>query len=461
MATLPYFVVSPNSLMSIFGLLHGPDKTVPTPAENRRDAVVDVVIPVFNEQKNIAHCLASIAKQTLRPRNVILIDDGSSDRTLEYAKDMSETLGLGLIAIRREKSIGKTPTIKRQSREFDADVEFILDGDTVLGSPNYIERTVQELYQGIGIACACGVILPLRDKDRTNLDKDSVMHSFLQKHPEAKFVQRDSMWQRVKRGITNLYRDALYMFLQRFVYHGQMVFVGSITNPVGCAVAYRRKYVKDLFDKYEPILGDDLTNSEDIFIGFAMTNKGYRNIQVADVYARSEEPEATRLPRQIYMWSSSFLQSCYYFDDLLKTPFRVIASLRKKWRDKKVSRETEQKRKIVEQYRQSFGEEYTKKYGRPVGWILFTSLLEKIAFPTSFLVMLLLQLWEPLVITILAEVILCTLVLFVVAKGQRFNYALKGLVVTPLRYAYLMYDFTVILRFAADVWIFKDKKWRK
>ncbi|KAF0182956.1 MAG: glycosyl transferase [Nitrospirae bacterium] len=447
--------------MSILGLLHGPDKTVPTPAENWRDAVVDVVIPAFNEQKNIAHCLSSIAKQTLRPRNVILIDDGSSDRTFEYAKDMAATLGMDIIAIRREKSIGKTPTIKRQSREFDADVEFILDGDTVLESPNYIERTVQELYQGVGIACACGVILPLRDRDRTSLDRDNVMHSFLQKHPEAKFVQRDSLWNRLKRGITNLYRDALYMFLQRFIYHGQMVFVGSITNPVGCAVAYRRKYVKDLFDKYEPILGDDLTNSEDIFIGFAMTNKGYRNIQIADVCARSEEPEATRLPRQIYMWSSSFLQSCYYFDDLLKTPFRVIAYWRKKRRDKKVSRETEQKRKIGEQYRQSFGEEYTKKYGRPVGWILFTSLFEKIAFPTSFLIMLLLQLWEPLVITILAEVLLSTLVLFIVAKGQRFNYALKSLLVAPLRYAYLMYDFTVILRFAADIWIFRDKKWRK
>lgn len=447
--------------MSILGLLHGPDKTVPTPAENWRDAVVDVVIPAFNEQKNIAHCLASISRQSLKPRNVILIDDGSSDRTLEYAKDMADILGLGLIAIRREKSIGKTPTIKRQSREFDADVEFILDGDTILESVNYIERTVQELYQGVGIACACGVILPLRDKDRTMMDTAAVMQPFLQKHPEAKFEQRDNLWSRLKRGITNLYRDALYMFLQRFVYHGQMVFVGSITNPVGCAVAYRRKYVKDLFDKYEPILGDDLTNSEDIFIGFAMVNKGYRNIQIGDVYARSEEPEATRLPRQVFMWSSSFLQSCYYFDDLLKTPFRIFAMLRKKKQDRKHAKEIEQKRKIKEQYRQSFGEDYTKKYGRPIGWIIFTSLLEKIAFPTSFLVMLLLQLWEPVLITILAEVVLSTLVLFVVAKGHRFNYALKSLVVTPLRYTYLVYDFTVILRFAADIWIFRDKKWRK
>ena len=42
-----------------------------------------------------------------------------------------------------------------------------------------------------------------------------------------------------------------------------------------------QKYIKDLFDHYEPILGDDLTNSEDIFIGFAMNDNGYRNITSA------------------------------------------------------------------------------------------------------------------------------------------------------------------------------------
>jgi hypothetical protein len=87
--------------------------------------------------------------------------------------------------------------------------------------------------------------------------------------------------------ITNIYRECLYVFLQRFVYHGQMVLFGSITNPVGCAVAYRRKYIKDLFDRYEPLFGDDLTNSEDIFIGFALNSEGYRNVQLNDVQARS------------------------------------------------------------------------------------------------------------------------------------------------------------------------------
>ena len=79
MATAPWFVLSPNALLSVVGLLRGPDKTVPTPAEDWQQAVVDVVIPAFKEEDNIIHCLASLARQTKRPRNIILVDDGGKD----------------------------------------------------------------------------------------------------------------------------------------------------------------------------------------------------------------------------------------------------------------------------------------------------------------------------------------------------------------------------------------------
>src|SRR4249919_1392532 len=166
MATAPWFVISPNTLLSIIGLLHGPDKTVPTPTDDWNNAVVDVFIPAFKEEDNIVYCLASLSRQTLQPRNVILVDDGGHDETIPRARAFAESSGMKLTVIERATSIGKTPTIKRQAREFDADVEFIVDGDTFLESPDYIARCVEELYQGVGIASACGTILPMRPKDR-------------------------------------------------------------------------------------------------------------------------------------------------------------------------------------------------------------------------------------------------------------------------------------------------------
>jgi glycosyltransferase involved in cell wall biosynthesis len=459
MATAPWFVLSPNALLSAIGLLHGPDKTVPTPAEDWRTAVVDVVIPAFKEEDNIIHCLASLARQTVRPRNVILVEDGAKDLTVPRAREYAAAAGMHLTVIERASSIGKTPTIKRQSREFDSDVEFILDGDTFLESTDYIERCVQELYEGIGIASACGTILPMRPKDRHALAQTEEFRRWhgapTYDDPHRNRGALHSLWW----WITNTYRECLYLFLQRFVYKGQMVFFGSITNPVGCAVAYRRKYIKDLFDRYEPIFGDDLTNSEDIFIGFALNNEGYRNVQLQDVLARSEEPEVQRLPRQVYLWSSSFLQSCYYFDALLRTPFKSL----KRWRKRREEKQSgvEELRLVKEQYRQPFGEKYTLEYGRPIGWAMFLSAVEKIGFPTAIIILLVLRMWEPLAVTIIAELLVSLAALVVVARGARIATLLKGIAITPLRYALMAADTYTIGRFAFDLWITGNRKWRK
>ena len=463
MATTPYFILSPNTLLSIIGLVHGPDKTVPAPAQDWRTATVDVVIPTFNEENNIPLCLASLARQTRKPERIILIDDGSRDRTVEYARTFCELNGMELIAIHRDHSIGKTPTLKRQAREFDSDVEFILDGDTVLESENYIERVVEELHKGAGIASACGTVLPLRDRDRRAMLETEALRKFLSAHPEATIYPRVSWFHHMQRGVTDLYRDVLYFFLQKFIYHGQMVFFGGILNPVGCAVAYRRSVLRTIvFDRYEPILGDDLTNSEDIFIGFAMNDNGYRNIQLTDIYARSQEPEALRVPGQIYLWSSSFLQSWYYFDELVRSPFKALRRRRRKQEERRaLAAGLAEKRVHPEQYRQPFGIDYTLKYGRPIGWVLFMSAFEKIAFPSVLLIMILMKLWEPLAITLAAETVITNGILVTVARGRRLEYLLKGLAVTPLRYGVLLFDLVTIGRFAADLWVFRNRRWRK
>jgi glycosyltransferase involved in cell wall biosynthesis len=447
----------------MYGLLHGPDKTVPTPTEDWTRAVVDVVIPAYKEEDNIVYCLASIVRQTMKPRHVILVDDGGKDATIERAKAFAASSGLTLTVIERASSIGKTPTIKRQSREFDADVEFILDGDTFLEDEKYIARCVEELFKGVGIASACGTILPMRLKDRQKMSDTPAFQQYLggEKHVDPYRLMGDmhlTWW-----ALTNMYRECLYVFLQRFVYHGQMVLFGSITNPVGCAVAYRRKYIRDLFDKYEPLFGDDLTNSEDIFIGFALNSQGYRNIQLNDVQARSEEPEVQRLPRQIYLWSSSFLQSCYYFDDLLRGPFkspkRMWKRLRNWWTGE--AKRIAEMRKIQEAYRQPFGEDFTKRDGRPFGWVPFLSALEKISLPTVLAIMAIFHWWEALIVTMIAEVLLSTLILAWVSPENPFKAALKSILMAPIRYLLIIQETFTILRFAADLWVTGNRKWRK
>ena len=42
---------------------------------------VSVLIPTYNRDEYLAECLDSILEQTLRPYEVIVVDDGSSDAT--------------------------------------------------------------------------------------------------------------------------------------------------------------------------------------------------------------------------------------------------------------------------------------------------------------------------------------------------------------------------------------------
>jgi len=287
-----------------------------------------------------------------------------------------------------------------------------------------------------------------------------------------------------------------------------MEFFGTITNPVGCAVAYRRKYVESLFDHFGPKLGDDLTNSEDIFIGMGMLDHGYRNIQLTDVYARTVEPPCTRLPRQVYLWSSSFLQSCYYFDALLRSPlrahkrrqlrrrppqgragktaearvasapvlataggpssvvpmttmFRTAATVGDGAIPEPASTHAADRRVVREAYRQAFGRQHTLEYGRPVGWLLMTSAIEKVFFPTVLLLMLLARNWEAFWVTVAAEAAIAVTALVIVTKGQRVEYFFKGLAVLPIRYALLASELVTLGRFSADLWVTRNRKWRK
>src|SRR4030095_8102927 len=167
-------------------------------------------------------------------------------------------------------------------------------------------------------------VLPLRQRDRRAADESFEVLAFADAFPSYQPAAPKGWLRRLASALTNTYREVLYLFLQRIVYRGQMAVFGTLSNRVGGRVAYRREYLKALFDEVEPTLGDDLTNSEDIFIGLAMVNEGYRNIHVPDVCARTVEPEVQRLPKQVYLWSSAFLQSSFYFDALLKSPFKAL-----------------------------------------------------------------------------------------------------------------------------------------
>lgn len=456
MAAISYFVVGPSSIVCLIALLRGQEKKKYKPTIDFHTTTVDIVIPAFNEASNIVFCLESILHQTVKPGTIFLVDDGSTDNTALIAEKFAQSIFMENIRItHKATSEGKTPGISQIAHESKADILFVLDADTVLYSPNYIERTLQELCAGSHIASACGIVMPETETDREALMEDKEVRKFSDEFPDivSKYNHR---WQRA---ISNRYRQELYLFLERFIYHGQMIYCGSLVNPVGCAVAYRRQYLVDIFDHYEKFLGSDLTTSEDIFIGFTFDNLGYRNVQIPDIGAITVEPYLSKLPKQVFNWSSSFLQCCYYYDDLVATPFKYPRFLFNRSKEEKKLRLS--KEVVNETYFQPLGAEFTKKYGRPIGWFIFAALVEKVTFPFVFLLMMIFGFWEALLITVLAEVLLFSLVIATMYKKHRIRNFLTSILVAPVRYFFLLYDTVIIANFVKDLWITRNRKWRK
>ena len=65
----------------------------------RPKAPVSVVIPCYRCADTIARALASVAAQTLVPEEVILVEDGSPDSTLERLRQLEESHERGWIRI--------------------------------------------------------------------------------------------------------------------------------------------------------------------------------------------------------------------------------------------------------------------------------------------------------------------------------------------------------------------------
>src|SRR6266446_7189787 len=191
-----------------------------TPTFDWRTATLDVVVPAKNEESSIALCLASLFDQDFRIRRVTVIDDGSTDQTAKVVRRYVELSGIEVNLVVRSQSQGKTPGVREQCGNSNADALLVLDADTVLTHRNYASRLVENLFKGAGVASACGEVSPLtRSRRKAIIDSHPVLarvQSELGVEPGASA----SRFHALLESFTVIYRPSLYVFLQRILYDG-------------------------------------------------------------------------------------------------------------------------------------------------------------------------------------------------------------------------------------------------
>lgn len=105
-----------------------------------KNPLVTVIIPVYNEEKDIEECLESIQKQTYAPIETVIVDDGSTDRTLELAKRYRN------VHILKQKHQGPGAARNLGAKKARGEILVLIDADMVL-FPNYVEKLTKPIRE--------------------------------------------------------------------------------------------------------------------------------------------------------------------------------------------------------------------------------------------------------------------------------------------------------------------------
>jgi cellulose synthase/poly-beta-1,6-N-acetylglucosamine synthase-like glycosyltransferase/peptidoglycan/xylan/chitin deacetylase (PgdA/CDA1 family) len=160
-------------------------KTAVTEAKllQRFEGTVSVLIPAYNEAKNVRSTLFSILKNTRQPDEIIVIDDGSTDDTLAHARAVADVYP-GRILILTKKNGGKASALNYGLTHADGDVVIAIDGDTVLDT-HCIDALVRPFVSG-RVGAAAGKIMPARAK--TLLEKYQYLEYVAGQNIDKEFI---------------------------------------------------------------------------------------------------------------------------------------------------------------------------------------------------------------------------------------------------------------------------------
>src|SRR5437016_13518418 len=118
-------------------------------------ADVTVIVPAFNEAASVADTIRSLQAQTARPREIIVVDDCSTDGTGDVAR------ALGVVVVRPPTNTGSKAGAQNFGlRSVRTPLTVAVDADTVLARDAL--ECLLPAFSRPTVAAACGFVLPQR-----------------------------------------------------------------------------------------------------------------------------------------------------------------------------------------------------------------------------------------------------------------------------------------------------------
>lgn len=103
---------------------------------------VSVIIPTFNEENVIIDCLKSLSKQSFKDIEIIVVDDGSTDKTLIKIRKLKPSLKM-----LKQKHLGPGAARNLGARKAKGEILVFIDADMTFDK-DYIEKLVEPIIKG-------------------------------------------------------------------------------------------------------------------------------------------------------------------------------------------------------------------------------------------------------------------------------------------------------------------------
>lgn len=109
--------------------------------------LVSLIIPVYNEERYLASCLSTLASQSYNPLEIIVVDDSSTDKSLEIAKHYP-------VKILRQSHLGPDAARNLGAKAAKGSILVFPDADMSF-DPDYVKHIVQPIisHQAVGTFC--------------------------------------------------------------------------------------------------------------------------------------------------------------------------------------------------------------------------------------------------------------------------------------------------------------------
>src|SRR3989344_4750748 len=111
-------------------------------SRGKKNSLITVIIPTYNEENSVAWCLLSLSVQSNPHYEIVVIDDGSSDKTIQSIENLNDKVKNFRIFKQEHKGPGEARNLG--AKHAKGEILVFIDADMTF-DPNFLHELTEPI----------------------------------------------------------------------------------------------------------------------------------------------------------------------------------------------------------------------------------------------------------------------------------------------------------------------------